>query len=65
MTKRVRIENADNSHYRIVVDVFDRNHTVGPDFLVETHEINNPTDLVELYVHSERYLVVREKRSDE
>ena len=31
-----------------------------PDETVSEHSINNPADLVEIYVHSGQYLIVRE-----
>ena len=31
-----------------------------PDETVSEHAINNPADLVEVYVHSGQYLIVRE-----
>lgn len=59
MTKKVRIENADTSSYKLVVQVWevreDGNHMVG------THLLTNPTDLVECTVWKNRFLVVREQ----
>jgi hypothetical protein len=59
MTKKVRIENADNSNYKLIVQVWevreDGNH------LTETKMLTNPTDLVECTVWKNRFLVVREQ----
>ena len=59
MTKNVRIENADNSAYKIVVEVWD---TIMGDVpvLVETKTLNNPTDLLTQAIWGGRYLVIRE-----
>ena len=66
MTKKVRIENADTSNHKLVVQVVRKgipatdNGPNGPDETVSEHAINSPTDLVEVYVHSGQYLIVRE-----
>lgn len=61
MTKTVRIENADNSNYRVAVDVFDRS-TEGPDTLVKTVRLDYPTAMTtDLYLTSSRYFIVREE----
>lgn len=63
MTKKVRVENADTSDWKVVVDIYDRKGpTCDPssDNLVETRKIHYPTQLAELYIHSSRYLLVRE-----
>lgn len=59
MTKQVRIENADNSDHKLVVEVWARSAT-GHDVLVETKSAAYPTAMVEAYVWKDRYLVVRE-----
>ena len=60
MTKRVRIENADNSNYQIVVEVWERRD--GGDELIDTIRLLNPTDMTfELYLWEGRYLTVREE----
>lgn len=69
MTKKVRIENADTSSHKVVVQVWqkgaaqpDDSGSVGqaPDHMISEYAINYPTDMVEAYVHSGQYLVVRE-----
>lgn len=61
MTKKVRIENADTSSYKVVVEVWDK-YGEEPAILVETHRLDYPTALTpdSLYLTSSRYLVVRE-----
>lgn len=64
MTKSVRIENADTSSYKVVVEVWDKSFPDGvPDKLSHTIELNNPCDITPpgTYITSTRYLVVKEK----
>ncbi len=63
MTKQVRIENADLSTYKVVVEVWDKGYPEGePDKLARTIELNHPTAMTgtDCYITSTRYLVVRE-----
>lgn len=66
MTKAVRVENADNSGYQLVVQIWDKGQKLSedsaePDILVSEHPLNYPTAMAEVFVHSTRYLVVKEK----
>lgn len=61
MTKRVRIENADSSDHKLVVQTWEKSGGDAPDVLVEEQPLNNPTDLLEATIWQERYLVVKEK----
>ena len=59
MTKTVRIENADISNYKVVVEVWDK-HPDG-DIKVKEIELNYPTAMMSTeYLTSTRYFVVRE-----
>jgi hypothetical protein len=63
MTKRVRIENADTSSYKVVVQIWDKGYPDGtPDVLAKEILLNNPTDITtdDVYLTSTRYLVVKE-----
>lgn len=63
MTKQVRIENADNAPYRVIVEVWDKGFPEGsPDTLVKTVELDYPTAMTgsDVYLTSTRYLVVKE-----
>lgn len=63
MTKLVRIENADNSSHKVVVEIWDKPIADGlPDVLSKTINLNNPTDMTGLdcYLTSTRYLIVKE-----
>lgn len=59
MTKNVRIENADNSNYKVVVEVWETKDGVGQ--FIESKPLNNPTDMLNIAIWSNRYLVVREE----
>lgn len=62
MTKRVRIENADNANYKVVVQVWDKGIDGGPDTLANEIMLANPCDMTgqDVYLTSTRYLVVKE-----
>lgn len=62
MTKHVRIENADNSNYKVVVQTWDKGQNGEPDTLVEEQALNYPTAMTHAstYLTSTRYLVVKE-----
>lgn len=64
MTKRVRIENADTTDYKVVVQVWDKGYPEGePDKLVQEISLDYPTAMTgdSVYLTSTRYLVVKEK----
>ncbi len=63
MTKKVRIENADTSDYKVIVQVWDKGYPEGtPDKLVKEVPLNYPTQMTgeDVYITSTRYLVVKE-----
>ena len=61
MTKTVRIENADNSNFKVVVEVWDKSYDgTSPDIKVKEIELNYPTALATEYITSHRYFIVRE-----
>lgn len=62
MTKRVRVENADTTSYKVVVEVWDKGAAGQPDVLVGTQVLDYPTAMTKegLYITSTRYLVVKE-----
>ncbi len=63
MTKRVRVENADTSDYKVVVQVWDKGYPEGePDKLVKEIVLSHPTAMTgdDVYITSTRYLVVKE-----
>lgn len=61
MTKTVRIENADTSNFKVVVEVWDKGYPEGePDKLVNTLPLNYPTAMATDYLTSTRYIIVKE-----
>ena len=67
MTKKVRIENADTSSYKVVVQIWEKAMSIdgappGPDTLVKEIRLDFPTAMTQddCYIHSTRYLVVKE-----
>lgn len=62
MTKRVRIENADTSNYKVLVEIWEQGFDGVPDSLVRAIELNYPTAMTDenVYLTSTRYIVVRE-----
>jgi hypothetical protein len=65
MTKKIRIENADTSNWKVSVEVWQVGSAVEggdnkPDTKLRTVEINNTCQLAEEYIHSGQYLIVRE-----
>lgn len=62
MTKVVRIENADNSPYKVIVQVWDKGFDGAPDVLALERNLDYPTAMTssEVYLTSTRYIVVKE-----
>ena len=63
MTKLVRVENADTSNYIIVVQVWEKGAAESPDIMVSEFMLEYPAMLQEVYIHSTRYIVVKEVTS--
>ena len=67
MTKKVRIENADNANFKVIVQIWDKgplgeNGTPTPDALAKEITLNYPTDMTgdDVYLTNTRYIVVKE-----
>lgn len=63
MTKKVRIENADMSSFKVIVQVWDKGYPEGePDKLAKEIKLDHPTAMTgdDCYLTSTRYLVVKE-----
>lgn len=71
MTKQVRIENADQSPYKVIVEIWDKGAQLpdglggvnqAPDTLARTINLDWPTAMTDssVYLTSTRYLVVKE-----
>lgn len=62
MTKAVRIENADTSSFKVLVQVFDKGREGQPDTLAAEYTLGHPTAMTPdgVYLTSTRYIVVKE-----
>lgn len=65
MTKLVRIENADNSDFKVIVQVWDKGRNDNgdvEDVLFKEVKLDYPTAMTDssVYLTSTRYLVVKE-----
>lgn len=71
MTKKVRVENADSSNYKVVVQVWDKGAQMpdgmggfnqAPDVMAFERTLHNPCDLTgdDIFITSTRYLVIKE-----
>lgn len=60
MTKMVRIENADTSTHKLVVETWAVGTDGQPDTLVHSKPLDRPTQLLEGWVWKQQYLVIRE-----
>jgi hypothetical protein len=59
MTKSLRIENADTSNHKVVIEVWNIQPD-GPDILVNSYDLNIPTQMATQTIHSTQYLVIKE-----
>lgn len=62
MTKHVRIENADTSTHKVRVRVYNKTIDAAGsnDVLVETYNLDHPTQMLTAMIHSGRYIVIDE-----
>lgn len=73
MTKTIRVENADNGPYKVIVEVWDKGRMIEPasdtstgvfepDTLARTINLDTPCAMTppDVYLTSTRYLVVKE-----
>ena len=60
MTKSIRVENADTSEWKVVVQVWQKGIGSEPDVMSSEHKLDSPADMITEYVHGSQYLVVKE-----
>lgn len=60
MTKTVRIENADTTDYKIVVENWEKGKDGAPDWKYFEEPLNYPTAVIEAKINERRYLIIRE-----
>lgn len=64
MTKVVRVENADSgTSFSVIIEVYDKNNK-GEDYLIDTIELLNPTQQVDLTLWQGKKLVIYDKYID-
>lgn len=64
MTKAIRVENADTSNFKVIVEVWDKgDFNLGiPDKLYQIIRLDYPTAMTNnVYITSTRYLIVKEE----
>lgn len=67
MTKHIRVENADNSNFKVIVQVWDKGYPEGsPDTLALEEKLDYPTAMTSsaVYLTSTRYVVVKEAEAE-
>lgn len=60
MTKQVRIENADLSNHKVLIEVWFKGVNGEPDTKATEYSLGAPTSLVTETIWKEKYLVIRE-----
>lgn len=60
MTKAVRIENADTSTYKVVVETWLKGGEGTPDTMFKEEVLSHPTALTTGLIHSHQYIVIKE-----
>ena len=62
MTKAIRIENADLSDYKVLVQIWDKGAPGQPDTMAREITLGHPTAMTgsDVYLTSTRYIVVKE-----
>lgn len=60
MTKKVRIENADTSDHKVVVQTWNKGRNGEPDTMTKEERADYPTAMVEGLIYKEQYLVITE-----
>ena len=61
MTKKVRVENADvGTEFKLVAELIEVDQNTKAERVISTIELNNPTDMIEIFVWGNRYIKIRE-----
>ncbi len=60
MTKSIRVENADNSNHKVVVQVWERGPEGGHAKMLTEHRLDYPTSMVEKTIWKDHFLVIKE-----
>ena len=60
MTKAIRVENADNSDHKVMVQVWEKSVEGGHAKMVEEYSLNSPTQMIEKTIWKNHFLVIKE-----
>lgn len=60
MTKKVRVENADNSDHIVNVQTWQKGFDGNDDQLMSETPLTYPTDIGDFLIHSGQFLVIKE-----
>lgn len=60
MTKAIRIENADTSDHKVVIEVWHEGHEGEPHIFERRIDLSMPTQQITEYVYKGKYLIIRE-----
>lgn len=60
MTKQIRVENADTSDHKVIVEVWRKNSDGSPDEKINEFRLDYPTSMINEYIHDAQYLIIRE-----
>jgi len=60
MTKAIRVENADTSDHKVMVQVWEKPIDGSHAKMIEEYSLNNPTAMIEKTIWTNRFLVIKE-----
>lgn len=60
MTKTIRVENADASDYKVLVEVWNKGLDDAEDEKINEFHLDYPTSMLTEYIHDRQYLIIKE-----
>ena len=60
MTKAIRVENADNSDHKVMVQVWEKGAEGEHAKMIEEYPLNHPTSMIEKTMWKNHFLVIKE-----
>lgn len=60
MTKAIRVENADTSSHKVVVQVWEKPVDGGHAKMIEEHPLDIPTAMIEKTIWKGHFLIIKE-----
>jgi hypothetical protein len=60
MTKAIRVENADTSDHKVMVQVWEKGPDGGHAKMISEHPLNYPTSMIEKTIWQGHFLVIKE-----